>query len=395
MEDADVHQQILLRGIRNTNSEEDREAKKSIGFMYAAVNGNVDVLASRAAVLRKKRLNKPKNNWILGILLDLLLAAAPWVVGMVALCVIILLMYDNLDGAAATFTQFNAPVAISAIATFASFLLVTKQGTNLGNNSKIIGEFGNLSGSLVNICLFVKSQISSGKKVEFLTLADGSGGFFQTTRMGLVCASVCYIVKYTGRGAKIVPEGLPLGQDARLLKSYVALTSPSNGSPGMGAFAACILMIGELVDEFQAGEKPSEYAVLFGQINAVTAAEGSIGGTTGYGPPYLMKWLLGILYTLYLFLVAATDLVPNNRWNSLWIGGILAFCTIAFYQISERYGNPMKLRSRRMGQAPLVTQTCVATEIAITSIFARASSTLIGGGGDTGLAAAGMRFTLA
>lgn len=77
-----------------------------------------------------------------------------------------------------------------------------------------------------------------------------------------------YVVKYTGRGAEIRPEGLPLGQDPKLLRSYVTLVTPSTGGPGMSAFAACILLVGELVDEFQSGEKPSEYAVLFGQINA-------------------------------------------------------------------------------------------------------------------------------
>ena len=198
-------------------------------------------------------------------------------------------------------------------------------------------------------------------------------------------------VKYTGRGTNIVPEGLPLGQDSRLLKSYVNLISPSNGSPGMTPCSACILIIGELVDEFQTGEKASEYAVLFGQLNAVTAAEGTIGGTAGYGAPYLMKWLLSILYILYLFLLAITDLVPSNKWNSLWIGAVIAFCTISFYQISERYSNPMKLRSNAAGQKPMVSIACVDTEIAITSIFARAKSTFVGG---EAAAVTGMRFSL-
>lgn len=361
--------------------------------MYSAIPSASEV-ASRAASLRLKRLNKPSNNWIGGMVMDLLFGAGPWVVGMVAICAGMVALYENVDGAADTFALFNAPAAIGAISTFAGFLLVTRQGTNLANNAKIVGEFGNLSGSLINICLFIKSQISSGKSVEFLTLSDGNGGFFQTTRIGLVCSSVMYVVKYTGRGTTIVPEGLPLGQDGKLLKSYTTLVSPANGSPGMSPFAACILMIGELVDEFQTGEKASEYAVLFGQLNAVTAAEGGIGGTAGYGAPYLMKYLLTILYVLYLFLLAITDLVPNNKWNSLWIGAVIAFCTIAFYQISERYGNPMKLRSSMTGQKPMVAMACVDTEIAITSIFARAKSTLIGGGDAAGAVPTGMRFSI-
>jgi len=360
--------------------------------MYTSVS-SVD-LANYAAASRVKRLNKLSNNWIVGILLDLLFGAGPWVFGVAIAAAGLTAIYTEMAGAKDTFALFNAPVAITAISTFASFLLVGKQGANLANNAKIIGEFGNLSGSLVNICLFLKSQISSGKSVEFLTLSDGNGKFFQTTRVGLACASVMYVVKYTGRNETIRPEGLPIGQDQRLLASYTRYTGPSNGSPGMSPFMACILIIGELVDEFQTGEKASEYAVLFTQINSVTAAEGAIGGTSGYGQPYVMKYLLYILYSLYLLLLLITDLVPNNEWNSIWISAVLAFCTVSFYQISERYGNPMKLRSRMMGQKPFVAGACVDTEIAITSIFGRSKSQLVGGVAPESLSTS-MRFNLA
>ena len=49
-----------------------------------------------------------------------------------------------------------------------------------------------------------------------------------------------------------------------------------------------------------------------------------------------MKYLLYILYALYLFLLVATNLTPNNGWHSIWIVAVLAFTTIAFFQISER-----------------------------------------------------------
>ena len=51
----------------------------------------------------------------------------------------------------------------------------------------------------------------------------------------------------------------------------------------------------------------------------------------------------------------------------------------------------MKLRSKMMGQKPFVSNACVDTEIAITSIFARSKSALIAGEA----APTGMRFNLA
>tara|TARA_B110000444_G_C18763653_1_gene558842 strand:- start:44 stop:229 length:186 start_codon:yes stop_codon:yes gene_type:complete len=57
----------------------------------------------------------------------------------------------------------------------------------------------------------------------------------------------------------------------------------------------------------------------------------------------------------------------------------------------------MKLRTKTTGQKPFVSEACRGTEIAITSIFSRAKSTLIGGGEAAGvpaIGAAGMRFSL-
>jgi len=250
-----------------------------------AVNG-VTALPELAAMYRRKRLVKGGNNWMVGMLIDLAFGALPWVLFAAILAASVTAIRNEVDGAADTFALFNAPVALAAISTFASFLLVAKQSANLGNNSAIIGGFGDLSGSVINIALYVKSQISSGKTIEFITLADGSGGFFQTTRIALALSSVCFIVKYNGRNTKILPVQLPLGQDPKLLEAYSRLLAPANGSKGVDEFAAIILTIGELVDEFQQNQKAAEYSVLFSQITATTGAQGRISGTAGYGGPY-------------------------------------------------------------------------------------------------------------
>jgi len=262
---------------------------KSMPTLNTGAMSAVTSLPELTAMYRRKRLVKGGNNWMVGMLLDLLFGALPWVLFAAILAVTVTAIRNEVDGAADTFALFNAPVALGAISTFASFLLVSKQGTNLSNNAAIIGGFGDLSGSVINIALYVKSQISSGKSVEFITLADGSGGYYQTTRIALALSSVCYIVKYQGRGTKIIAAQLPLGQDPKLLEAYSKLLAPANGAKGVDEFGAIILTIGELVDEFQQGQKASEYAVLFSQITATTGAQGRISGTAGYGGPYIMK----------------------------------------------------------------------------------------------------------
>ena len=370
--------------------------------MYNAAAG--DDIVTLAALNRRKRLNKKENNWMLGMFYDLVFGALPWTLGAAIIAVIFQSVVVADPSALTRYALFNSPVAISAISSFAAFLLVSKQSTALGNNSRIIGEFGNAAGACMNIALFLKSQMSSGKSIEHLTLPDGSGGFYQTTRPALILSSIMAVLKYSGRGKPIWAEGLAIAQDARLLSAYKAYMQPTNGSPGMGTFPALILMLSELIDEYQIGERASEYAVLFGQINALTAAEGAISGTNGYSGPYIMDYMLTLIYTMYLVLVIVANLVPNNAWNSVWIASILAFSTIGFMQVALRYKNPTNLRTRTSGQKPMISIAVLATEVNLNAVFARKQSKLINvleAGASTSMAFGhhvppdtGMRFSI-
>ena len=369
---------------------------------YSAVR-TVTQRVTDLADQRRKRLNKEPNDWGMAIVLDLLLGAGPWVVGTCAVAVALWSIHEYVDGAPTTFLQFNAPGAIAAISTFSAFLLVNKIQANLACNSTIIKEFNNLTGSLINLALWVKSQMLSGKRfAKPLDLPDGSGGIYTTNKIGLTLASVPYIVKYVGRGVEIRPEGLPLGQDPELVQIYKQYAKKSTASNvSMPPFVAAILMLSEQIDIIQRGEKKdTEYAVLFAQLNAVTAAEGAIGATTQYNPPYILDALLFVVFILFLVLTLVSDLIPNNNANAIWIAAVIAFSTIAFYQISDRYWNPMALRSKRAGQEPMISKMCVSTELAITAIFgqpslapaldkASAERVVPGGGMDKGFS---MRF---
>jgi hypothetical protein len=329
---------------------------------------------SALARMRRKRLNKETNDWGSAIVLDLLWGAGPWLAGTCAVSVGLWLVHEHVEGAPATFLKFNAPAAIAAISTFSAFLLVSKIQANLSCNSTIIREFNNLTGSVINLALWVKSQMVAGKRfAKPLELPDGSGGVYVTNKIGLTLSSVPYIVKYIGRGVDIMPEGLPLGQDPELVATFKRYTQKGKSSTAtMTPFSAVVLMLGEQIDTIQRGEKKdTEYAVLFAQLNAVTAAEGAIGASTGYNPPYILDALLYIVFVLFLLLTLVSDLIPNNDANAIWIAAVITFCTAVFFQISDRYWNPMALRSKRSGQEPLVSKMCVAAELAITAIFSR------------------------
>ena len=83
-----------------------------------------------------------------------------------------------------------------------------------------------------------------------------------------------------------------------------------------------------------------------------------------------------------LILALVGELIPNNGINAIWIAGVMAFCTIVFFQISDRYWNPMVLRSKQSGQAPLISQMCVSTELAITAVFSSINPFPVESNGD-------------
>lgn len=332
------------------------------------------------AKARRKRLEKESNNWVLAIVLDVLWGVLPWVAGTAVGTAVLFAIYENDADAQTIFPRLNAPVAIGTISTFSAFLLVSKIQVNLTCNSKIIAEFGNLTGSLINLAIWVRSQRLSGVNLDVLTLSSGFGDKYSTNRLALVLASIPYIVKYNGRHVAVVPEWLPMGQDKTLVAVFKRLTSKSNGTERMSDFAAAVLMISEQLDQLQGDKaKDAEYAAVFAQLNAATAAEGTIGATAGYVAPYLLDAMNYIVFILFMLLLVISDIIPTNDGNAIWIAPLVALCTAAFFQISDRYWNAMALRSKRCGQPPLVSKMCVATEVAIIDMFGKHLSVRLSG----------------
>ena len=103
------------------------------------------------------------------------------------------------------------------------------------------------------------------------------------------------------RTGPMVPIRRPkLMPSSNVSPNAVTIAPPTAGAAnGMTPFVALVLMLSEQIDQIQRNEqKDSEYAVLFAQLNAVTAAEGAIGATSGYNPPYIMDALLFIVFVL-------------------------------------------------------------------------------------------------
>ena len=171
-------------------------------------------VALEAAEKRRKRLNKESNDWCLAIVLDLLFGAGPWIVGTCAVASALWAIHENVDGAPATYKTFDAPAGHRRPSRPSRpSCSCPRSQANLACNSTIVTEFNNLTGSLINLALWVKSQMVRDKRaVDALDLPDGSGGCYRTNQIGMTLASVPYAVKYVGRGVDISPRACRSGR---------------------------------------------------------------------------------------------------------------------------------------------------------------------------------------
>lgn len=291
----------------------------------------------------------------------------------VLLAVVSVVILKNVPNAASWVAEniYNQQVT-TALGTMVAFLVTTQLAANLYRNAVLIGHFGNLAGTCVNMAIWSRSLVTSGN-LAYITLPDGVGGFYTTTKVGLILATVPYVVKYNNRDTPIRYEELPVGGAPDLLRRVQELTTRTKGLTPVSGFTALVMILAEGFDDYedQGLIKPPELGLFFSQLNALTAEEGAIGGAVSYAPPYILTILLYAVFVLYYALLIVSDLGPNNEWNAVWIVAILITANYGIYSISERYSNPFTVKTGNSTQKPLVSVTCRATERAIDGVFSR------------------------
>ena len=338
----------------------------------------LDDHGKRAACYRKLRLQPKPVNVCWAYVMDLASGVLlPGVLGVIlaAVCVSII---KNVDGAA-EFVRDNvyAEQVVSSLGTMLVFLVSLRLGANLARNAGVIGQFGNLCGACVNLAIWARSLVTSGK-LSINYYADIDGGQYRTTEIGLILASIPYIVKFQYRygasGVKL--EHLPVGADQNLLARARALTNPSDPNNAVAPFLAMVVLLGQIFDDLEHAKQIGgpELGLVFNQLNALTGAEGAIGGIDGYSQPGVLTALMYLLFVLYFTLFTLGDIAINNSWQSLWIVAVLVIANFGLFQVSQRYANPFDIRRSRSTQKPLITDATRGTEQAFDAIFARKRS---------------------
>tara|TARA_Y100000389_G_scaffold156191_1_gene157014 strand:- start:23 stop:1150 length:1128 start_codon:yes stop_codon:yes gene_type:complete len=292
---------------------------------------------------------------------------------------------ENVDGAA-DFIKENifAEQVLSSLGTMLVFIVSLRLGANLARNSTTIGHFGNLCGVCVNLAIWSRSLMNA-TKLEIKMYPDVEGTY-KTTEIGLILASIPYVVKYTYRGVPVRLEMLPIGASNTLLARAKRLVSPPNPNNAVAPFLAMVIMLGQIFDDLESSGqmKAPELVLFYNQLNLLTGEEGSIGGVDGYSPPAVLTFLMYLLFVIYFSLLSLGDLAINNSWQSLWIIGVLVVGNLGLFQLSRRYANPFDVSPSRSTQKPIITNAARGTETAIDAIFSR--NRLPGGGSVTTLA---------
>ena len=336
---------------------------------------------SASAYYRAQRLSPKKPNVCWAYVTDLGAGVAvPAAIG-VAIAAVCVSIVKNVEGAP-EFIQDHvySDQVVASLGTMLVFLVSLRLGANLARNSGVIGQFGNLCGACVNLAIWTRSLVSSGK-IEVLALPDVDGGTYRTTEIGLVLASIPYIVKYQYRGTEIKLEQLPLGASPGVLARAKALVDPPKATAQVPPFLAAVVLLGQFFDDLEhAGQiKGPELGLVFNQLNALTGAEGAIGGIDGYGQPGILTVLMYLLFGSYFVLLTLGDVAIKNGWQSLWIIAVLVVANLGLFQVSQRYQNPFDIRRAKSTQKPLITDAAIGTEKAIDAIFSRRRPSAISG----------------
>lgn len=322
-----------------------------------------------SAIYRAGRLRVKANNFCWAYTLDLasgVIFPALLGVGLAAICVAIV---ENVDGAA-EWVQKNvyAEQVVSTLGTMLVFLISLRLGSNLAKNSSTIGHFGNLCGVCVNLAIWSRSLVNSDS-VSVMLYPAPKGKTYRSTEIGIILASIPYVVKYTYRGEPVMIEMLPIAGSPALLLRAQGLVEQ-----GVAPFLAMVILLGQTFDQLESEGKikPPELGLFYNQLNLLTGEEGSIGGIDGYSPPGVLNFLMYLLFFIYFTLLCLGDLALNNSWQSLWIVGVLVIGNLGLFQLSQRYSNPFDVSPSRSTQKPIITDAARGTEIAIDAIFGAA-----------------------
>ena len=131
-----------------------------------------------AAYYRAGRLRVKHANLCQGYFIDICVAIIlPSLLG-AAIAGISVAVLKNVDGAELWIVEnLYSGQVLSSLGTMIVFLVTLRLGDNLARNGKIVGHFGNLTGTCVNMAIWTRSLVSGGN-LDYVNYPSGNGGTY-------------------------------------------------------------------------------------------------------------------------------------------------------------------------------------------------------------------------
>ena len=257
----------------------------------------------------------------------------------------------------------------TTIATTIAFLVALHQSASAARNSVGILRFADLTGSCTSIAFYAKAL---GVGIR------GCNGAGTPSKLELVLRSIPYVVKYSHRsvGGGVRTEMLPLCANAELAREFADLRMAStdgDDNSGVDPLVSSLILIARQMHDLKSEvSRPIDVVFvqeIFKQIDAITDADGAIGGGSLYRPPRVLDFMMHVLFFIYFSLMIVSDMDNSTGWNTVWLVIVACVAIMGPYAVARLYENPYNVTTRSRGQAPYISNIAIETERSIVAIF--------------------------
>lgn len=251
--------------------------------------------------------------------------------------------------------RMHSPHALTAVSTAVAFLVVTRLQTNVAQNREIYELFFAICGTTCAIaieCRAFAPYVNSRKSTRCNVCSKISrvlaaipyalvdkfryGDTYEVTKNLWTQAyagkklPLFDDIVYNGGEERSTVRDPPLLWDCKRVQQL-----------NLPMYESLILLLTYYVDSMETeGVAAPKVGFLAGNIRALTSDEGKITGMTSFQRPTAVTTLMYFVLFMWYVLLLLTDLVPNNKWHSVYLMSVIGLSTIGFYGLAEEIKNP-------------------------------------------------------
>ncbi len=249
-----------------------------------------------------------------------------------------------------------SPHALTAVSTAVAFLVVTRLQTNVAQNRQIYELFFAICGTTCAIAIECRSfaphlnaqDIKMCSKISRV-LASIPYALIEKFRYGdeYETTRKLWVDVYNTKKLPLfdIPHHPDQSDTATRGVAYDLLRDCKRvQNLNLPMYESLLLLLTMYVNSMEKeGVAPPKVGFLAGNIRALASDEGKITGMTSFQRPTAVTTLMYFVLFMWYVLLLLTDLVPNNKWHSVYLMSVIGLSTIGFYGLAEEIKNPFAI----------------------------------------------------